>query len=89
MQEHSKYIGLDVHKETIAVGVADAHGGEVRFLGEVPNTPEAVVKLVRRLRKEGGRLSFCYEAGPCGYGLFRQLGTRPSNGHPGNSSEGR
>jgi transposase len=42
-------------------------------MGEIPNTPDAVVKLVRRLRKEGSKLSFCYEAGPCGYGLHRQL----------------
>jgi transposase len=73
MQEHIKYIGLDVHKETIAVSVAEGHGGEVRYLGVIPNTPEAVVKLVRQLRKESGSLSFCYEAGPCGYGLQRQL----------------
>ena len=71
--EKYKYVGLDVHKETIAVSVAEPDGGEVRFLGEVPNTPDAVVKLVKRLRKEGMRLSFCYEAGPCGYGLHRQL----------------
>jgi transposase len=64
---------LDVHKETIAVSVAEADGGEVRYMGEIPNTPDAVVKLVRRLRKEGSKLSFCYEAGPCGYGLHRQL----------------
>ena len=71
--EKYKYVGLDVHKETIAVSVAEADGGEVRYLGEIPNTPDAVVKLVRRLRKEGAKLSFCYEAGPCGYGLHRQL----------------
>jgi transposase len=64
---------LDVHKETIAVSVAEADGGEVRYMGEIPNTPDAVVKLVKRLRKEGAKLSFCYEAGPCGYGLHRQL----------------
>jgi len=71
--EKYKYVGLDVHKETIAVSVAEAEGGEVRFLGEVPNTADSVVKLVKRLRKEGAKLSFCYEAGPCGYGLHRQL----------------
>jgi transposase len=73
MGEFSKYVGLDVHKQTIAVSVAEAHGGEVRYLGEIANTPEAVEKLVRQLRKNGATLSFCYEAGPCGYGLHRQL----------------
>ena len=71
--EKYKFVGLDVHKETIAVSVAEAAGGEVRYEGEILNTPESVVKLVRRLGKEGAKLSFCYEAGPCGYGLHRQL----------------
>jgi transposase len=73
MKEFSKYVGLDVHKETIAVSVAEAHGGEVRYLGEIGNTAEAIEKLVRQLRKGDASLSFCYEAGPCGYGLHRQL----------------
>jgi transposase len=68
-----KYVGLDVHKERISVSVADANGGEVRYVGEIANTPEAVVKLVRQLRKDGATNSFCYEAGPCGYVLYRQL----------------
>jgi transposase len=72
MKEFSKYVGLDVHKDTIAVAVADA-GGEVRYFGEITNTPEAMAKLVGQLRKGGARLSFCYEAGGCGYGIFRQL----------------
>lgn len=73
MNEFIKYVGLDVHKETIAVSVADGRGGEVRYMGEIANTPEAMTKLVRQLGKEGARLSFCYEAGPCGYGVYRQL----------------
>jgi transposase len=73
MAFYSKYVGMDVHKETIAVSVAEALGGEVRYVGEIANTPEAVVKLVRTLRKGDATLLFCYEAGPCGYGLYRQL----------------
>lgn len=73
MKEFSKYVGLDVHKETIAVSIAEAGGGEVRYFGEIANTPEAVAKLARQLKKGDARLSFCYEAGACGYGVYRQL----------------
>lgn len=73
MNQFSKYVGMDVHKATIAVSVAEANGGEVRYHGEIENTGDAVAKLVRQLRKGDARLSFCYEAGPCGYGLHRQL----------------
>jgi len=74
MTEVVKYIGLDVHKETIAVGVADGErGAEVRYVGTVANEDDAVRKLVKRLAAPGTTLSFCYEAGPCGYGLQRLL----------------
>ncbi len=73
MKEFSKFVGLDVHKATIAVTVAEGNGGEVRYVGEIPNTPEAIVKLVKQLRKGDAQLSFCYEAGPCGYVIHRQL----------------
>jgi transposase len=73
MKEFSKYVGLDVHKETIAVSIAQAGGGEVRYFGEIANTQEAVAKLARQLKKGDARLSFCYEAGACGYGVYRQL----------------
>lgn len=72
MREHSIVLGLDGHKETIAVARADRSGGEPIWLGTIPNDPQAVAKLVR---KQGApeQLAVCYEAGPCGYGLYRQL----------------
>lgn len=71
-QRDRKYVGLDVHKATIAVAVADEGRGEVRSYGTIKNTPEAVAKLVKRVGP-AERLVCCYEAGPCGYGLQRQL----------------
>jgi transposase len=75
LDSYAAYIGLDVHKETIAVAVARAGRDAPEFWGEIANTPKAVAKLVERLsRAFGGEvLLFCYEAGPCGYGLYRQL----------------
>ena len=69
----SKYVGLDVHKETIALSIADAGGGEVRYYGEIKNTPEALKKLCDKIKPKEGGLFFCYEAGPCGFGIHRQL----------------
>lgn len=72
--QRSIFIGLDVHKATISVGVAvGERGGEVRSLGTVSNRPDHVRKLVDKLASNGAQLHFCYEAGPCGYGLHRQL----------------
>ena len=72
--ETTHYIGLDVHKASISVAIAeDGRNGEVRFLGAIPNTPLDVAKLARRLAKDGRQLEFCYEAGGCGYGIYRQL----------------
>ena len=73
MTKFSKYVGLDTHKDTIAVAVADCGESKPRYYGEIANTPEAVAKLVRKLSPKGEVLSFCYEAGPCGYGIHRQL----------------
>jgi len=72
MQEFSKYVGLDTHKETIAVAVDDALAGrKPRYYGEIANTPEEIRKLVKKLCPDGEVLSFCYEAGPCGYEIYR------------------
>ena len=68
------YVGLDVHADTIAVAIAeDGRDGELRFFGIIPNTAESVIRLTRSLTVSGSIVSFCYEAGPCGYGLYRHL----------------
>lgn len=73
MRETTRFLGLDVHAETIAVAVAEGgRDGEVRSLGTIPNNPEAVRRLVKKLDPSKA-LHTCYEAGPCGYGLYWQL----------------
>jgi len=61
-------IGLDVHADTIAVAVAEP-GGEVRSLGAIPNRPESIRKLVKKLGSIE-QLRVCYEAGPTGYVIY-------------------
>jgi transposase len=74
VDEHITFIGLDVHKATIAVAIAEGGRREAaRFVGEIDNTPAALAKLVQKYARKGAALSFCYEAGPCGYGVHRQL----------------
>ena len=75
MRDHSEaFVAFDTSKLRNAVAIAEAgRSGEVRFLGEIDNTPTATVKLVSKLAAKYGRLSFCYEAGPTGYGLYRQI----------------
>ena len=74
MTNNTAFIGLDTHKETIAVAIAeDGRDGEVRYYGQIANEPGAVLKLVKKLVGNYSKLFFCYEAGPCGYALQRQL----------------
>jgi transposase len=75
VSNHSEaFIGLDTSKLRNAVAIADGgRDSEVRFLGEIDTTPAATAKLVKKLAAKHRRLTFCYEAGPTGYGLYRQI----------------
>jgi transposase len=67
-------VGLDVHNATLCIALAESgRDGDVRQIGVFENRPELLMKLAARLSKGGRQLSFCYEAGPCGYGLHRLL----------------
>ena len=67
------YIGLDVHKETIAVSIAPQNSTELRRYGIIGGTLDAVDKLVKKLAQEKVELRLVYEAGPCGFVLCRHL----------------
>jgi transposase len=92
MEQRIIYVGLDVHKDTNAVALAEAgKRGELREYGKIANTPTALRTLAAKLASHGWRLRFCYEAGPCGYGIQRQLAraqTGSANG-PKSTRSGR
>ncbi len=71
MEQGIRFVGLDAHAETIAAAVVEESGAE-RSLGTIPSRPEAVRKLMKRLGPLD-QLRVCYEAGPTGYVLYRQL----------------
>ena len=70
---YAGYVGLDVHKDSIAVAVAYAGREAPESWGTIPNTKKAVTKLVDRLYLEKKTFLLCYEAGPCGYALYQNL----------------
>ncbi len=72
MPKDIRYVGLDVHAATITVAVAEGGREGVQALGTIPHEPDAVARLVRKLGP-AATLRVCYEAGPCGYGLYWQL----------------
>src|ERR1700722_1287762 len=71
MKEKVRFLGLDVHAETITVAVAEPDG-EVRSLGTIANRAESIRKLMRKLGP-AEQLRACYEAGPTGYVIYWQL----------------
>jgi transposase len=73
-QGNTLFVGLDVHKETIAVAyVAEDREAEVVSLGTIGTRQGDIDKLIRKLQAKGKKLHFVYEAGPCGYWLYRYL----------------
>jgi transposase len=70
------YIGLDVHKDSITIAIAQpGPKGEIRLFGTIANSLEALERFLRRLRQahSGAHLEVAYEAGPCGFGIARRL----------------
>ena len=74
MKKYSTFVGMDVHKNSIEIAIAErGRNGEVRSYGKIDGTLNALDKVVRKLVSKGGNLHFVYEAGPCGYGIYRHL----------------
>jgi transposase len=71
MREKVRFLGLDVHAETIAVAIAEPEG-EVRSLGTIPNREDSLRKMIKKLGPPD-KLRVCYEAGPTGYVIYWQL----------------
>jgi len=74
--DYTTFVWMDVHKDTITVAVAEEGNTEPVLLGTIPNRPDSLLKLLKQLAVTGNRLLFCYEAGPCGYGIYRFLKER-------------
>ena len=80
MEKSSKvFVGMDVHKESIDVTLAEA-GGEVRRLGQIGGDRGSLLKMVRRQQSKGRELVFVYEAGSCGFWIYREITVREGKG---------
>lgn len=74
MSKSIRFFGMDVHKNSISIAIAEeGRNGEVRNYGKINNSTTAIEKMIRKLLSDHCELSFVYEAGPCGYELYRYL----------------
>lgn len=74
MKKYSTYVGLDVHKDSISIALAEeGRNREVRYYGSINGDLVSLDKVIKKLHKDGRELYFVYEAGPCGYGIYRHL----------------
>lgn len=77
MKEYNTFVGIDVHKNSIEIAIAQpGRNGEVRSYGKIDGSLEALDKVVRKLVSKAIRLHFVYEAGPCGYHIYRHLSAK-------------
>ena len=74
MKKIIKYVGLDVHKDSITIAIADqGRDGNVRVYGKIGNDMNQLDKVLRKLISKNAGLHCVYEAGPCGYPIYRHL----------------
>jgi transposase len=76
MNDDISWIGLDVHAASVSVAIARTGRDDPEYFGKVANTAPAIDRLIGRLEAVGAKLRFCYEAGPTGFALYRQIMTR-------------
>ncbi len=74
MKKYNTYVGLDVHKDSISIAIAEeGRSSEVRYYGSINGDLASLDKVIKKMNKDVGELHFVYEAGPCGYGIYRHL----------------
>ncbi len=77
MKKYSTYVGLDIHKNSISIAIAEGgRQGAVRYYGSINGELASLEKVIKKIDKEETELNFVYEAGPCGYEIYRHLTKR-------------
>jgi transposase len=74
MEKSVLYVGLDVHKMSVDIAIAEpGTAGEIRYYGRIGGDLDSLDRVIRKLESKGAELRFAYEAGPCGYPVYRHL----------------